>query len=73
VEIRTLLLVHGAGPGPGLFGGWSEDFYGADALDLGAATHWDLVLDPRVRRRIAEWLARPVGGGEREGLLGGSE
>jgi pimeloyl-ACP methyl ester carboxylesterase len=30
--------------------------YGADELDLGPVTHWDLVLDPAVRRQIMEWL-----------------
>lgn len=48
-------------------------FYGAEALDAGAATHWDLVLDPAVRRRVAAWLAGAVCGGQREGLLGGPE
>jgi pimeloyl-ACP methyl ester carboxylesterase len=31
--------------------------YGADFLDVGSATHWDLVLDPGIRGRIAAWLA----------------
>jgi pimeloyl-ACP methyl ester carboxylesterase len=30
--------------------------YGADQLDVGSATHWDLVLDPVVRGQIGAWL-----------------
>lgn len=30
--------------------------YGAEQLDAGAATHWDLVLDPEVRARVVEWV-----------------
>ena len=29
--------------------------YGADQLDAGNASHWDLVLDPAIRREIARW------------------
>jgi pimeloyl-ACP methyl ester carboxylesterase len=29
---------------------------GADELDAGPATHWDLVRDEAVRRRVAAWL-----------------
>ena len=31
--------------------------YGADALHVPAATHWDLVLAPENRLRVAEWLS----------------
>jgi hypothetical protein len=30
---------------------------GADALDVGAASHWDLVRDEGIRERVAAWLA----------------
>lgn len=30
--------------------------YGSDELDLPGLDHWDLVLDKRVRRAIAQWL-----------------
>jgi len=31
--------------------------YGTDAIHVPGATHWDLVLDPEIRRRVAEWLS----------------
>ncbi len=33
------------------------DRYGAEVLDAGDASHWDLVRDPSIRRRIAGWLS----------------
>jgi hypothetical protein len=30
---------------------------GADALDVGPASHWDLVRDEGIRERVAAWLA----------------
>jgi hypothetical protein len=30
--------------------------YGAEVLDAGGASHWDLVLEPAIRGRIADWL-----------------
>jgi pimeloyl-ACP methyl ester carboxylesterase len=30
--------------------------YGADEARFGEASHWDLVLDPAIRRAIAKWL-----------------
>jgi pimeloyl-ACP methyl ester carboxylesterase len=32
--------------------------YGAEALDVGPVTHWELVLDPAVRAQIVEWVDR---------------
>lgn len=29
---------------------------GAEALDAGAVSHWDLVLEPPIRERVARWL-----------------
>ena len=53
-ETRTL-VVYGAGlrhdRGPVL-----AAHFGADELDEGVATHWDLVRDEGVRRRVADWL-----------------
>lgn len=34
--------------------------YGAEVLDAGGASHWDLVRDPAIRRRIAGWLSALV-------------
>ena len=31
--------------------------YGADTLHVLGADHWDLVLDPEIRRRVADWLS----------------
>ena len=31
--------------------------YRVDALHVSGATHWDLVLDPGIRLRVAEWLS----------------
>jgi pimeloyl-ACP methyl ester carboxylesterase len=31
--------------------------YGAESLHVPAASHWDLVLDPGIRHRVAEWLS----------------
>jgi hypothetical protein len=31
-------------------------FYGAEELDAGAATHWDLVRDPELRGRVLAWV-----------------
>ena len=31
--------------------------YGAEQLDAGAATHWDMVLDPALRTRILAWIS----------------
>lgn len=30
--------------------------YGAEQLDAGAASHWDMVLDPALRARVVEWV-----------------
>jgi hypothetical protein len=32
------------------------DRFGAEVLDAGDASHWDLVRDPAIRRRIVDWL-----------------
>jgi hypothetical protein len=53
-ETRTLVVFGDAlrhDRGPNL-----AQRYGADQLDVGSATHWDLVLDPVVRGRIRAWL-----------------
>ena len=44
--------------------------YGADALHVPAATHWDLVLDAGIRRRVAAWLS--VGSEDRRLAEGGT-
>jgi pimeloyl-ACP methyl ester carboxylesterase len=33
------------------------EWYGAEQLDAGAATHWDMVLDPAVRSRVLAWTS----------------
>jgi len=38
-------------------GGTLAAHYGADALHVPAATHWDLVFAPENRHRVAEWLS----------------
>jgi hypothetical protein len=42
--------------GPALAG-----FYGAEQLDTGVATHWDLVRDPALRRRVLGWIDEVLG------------
>jgi pimeloyl-ACP methyl ester carboxylesterase len=44
--------------------------YGADALHVPGASHWDLVLDAGIRRRVAEWLS--LGSDERRLAEGGT-
>jgi pimeloyl-ACP methyl ester carboxylesterase len=44
--------------------------YGAGALHVPGGTHWDLVLDPEIRRRVAEWLS--VGSEDRRLAEGGT-
>lgn len=39
--------------------------YGSDELDFPGLDHWQLVLDPAVRPRIAAWLTRRTGRGRR--------
>jgi pimeloyl-ACP methyl ester carboxylesterase len=31
--------------------------YGADTLHVPGASHWDLVLDPKIRYRVSAWLS----------------
>lgn len=49
----SLVLVHGAGSGP-----W---VYHSDQISFPGLDHWDLVLDPRVRAAVAEWLGVAAG------------
>lgn len=35
--------------------------YGAELLELPKASHWDLVLSPEVRRRVAAWVEGALG------------
>lgn len=51
-----LLAVAGAGYLRERGYGYAER-YGAEVLDAGDATHWDLVRDPAIRRRIVDWLS----------------
>jgi pimeloyl-ACP methyl ester carboxylesterase len=44
--------------------------YGADAIRVPRASHWDLVLDPEIRRRVAKWLS--LGSDERRLVEGGT-
>jgi pimeloyl-ACP methyl ester carboxylesterase len=45
-------------------------YYGAEELHLPDAGHWDLVLDPGIRRSIAEWLS--LGSDDRRLAEGGT-
>ena len=38
--------------------------YGSETLAFPGLDHWDLVLDPRVRTAVADWVAPVRGGGE---------
>jgi pimeloyl-ACP methyl ester carboxylesterase len=49
--VYTATLAHDRGP-------VLAAHLGADELDVGAATHWDLVRDADVRARVAAWLLR---------------
>ena len=57
-ETRTLVVYgdsfrHDRGPA-------LAELYGAEQLDAGAATHYDMVLDRALRERVAERAARGV-------------
>lgn len=58
-EATRVLVVYGDGlrhdRGPVL-----AAYLGADELDAGAATHWDMVRSKALRARVADWLRSPV-------------
>jgi pimeloyl-ACP methyl ester carboxylesterase len=66
---RPTLVVHGDAL-PEERGAALAAYYDVDSLHVPGADHWDLVLDPEIRRRVVGWLS--LGSDDRRLAEGGT-